>query len=124
MKDDKTLQASQAEQDVLRVLQAEQDAEQAVQGCENEARQVISDAHLMAQKINLRIDQRISDMEMRHSHKLNMLIREIEKQSAATLDSDSARAYDENDIRRIIDNIAMELCMGTVLADDATDSEK
>ena len=124
MKDDKSLKASQAEQDVLRVLQAEQDAEQAVQGCENEARQVISDAHLMAQKINLRTDQRISDMEMRHSHKLNMLIREIEKKGAATLDSDSARSYDENDLRRIIDNMAMELCMGTALADDAADSEK
>lgn len=124
MKDDKTLQASQAEQDVLRVLQAEQDAEQVVQCCENEARQVIRDAHLMAQKINLRTDQRISDMEMRHSHKLNMLIREIEKQSAATLDSDSARTYDDNDLRRIIDNMAMELCMGAALADDATDSEK
>jgi hypothetical protein len=78
----------------------------------------------MAQKINLRTDQRISDMEMRHSHKLNMLIREIEKQSAATLDSDSARTYDDNDLRRIIDNMAMELCMGAALADDATDSEK
>ena len=124
MKDDKSQKASQAEQDVLRVLQAEQDAEQVVQCCENEARQVIRDAHLMAQKINLRTDQRISDMEMRHSHKLSMLIRGIEKQSAATLDSDSARAYDDNDLRRIIDNMAMELCMGKVQADDATDSEK
>jgi vacuolar-type H+-ATPase subunit H len=124
MKDDKPQQKSPAEQDVLQVLQAEQDAELAVRNCENEAGQIIIDAHVMVQRINVRTDQRISDMEMRHSHKLNKLVRDIEKTGAEMLDNDAARHYDGSDLKAVLDTLAIELCLGKAAAGSDEDAKK
>ncbi len=130
MKDDKSLSTVQAEQDMLRVLQAERDAEQTIRNCENEAQQLSNDVQIKVQRINVRADERITNMEMRHAHKLNNLITNIEKQGAAELSNDAAQHYAAERLQAVIDILAAELCLGSTvsvgktISDDETGAEK
>lgn len=99
-----------AEQSIKQVLQAERDAEQAIQDCEIEARQIIHEAQRRALRINARADQRITNMEMRHDHKLGRTIRAIEREGAVELRLDAGRQYDPERLRAAIDALAAELC--------------
>lgn len=111
MKNNKSNSSPQAEQAIQQVLQAERDAEQAIKDCEHEARQIIHDAQNRAQKINTRIDQRITNMEMRHGHQLDKTIRAIEKEGADELRNDAGKHYDTDDLKAVIEQLAVELCM-------------
>ncbi len=66
MNDDRPVSPTQAEQDMLQILRAERDAEQAIRSCENEVRQIIDDVQITVQRIESRANQRITNMEMRH----------------------------------------------------------
>jgi vacuolar-type H+-ATPase subunit H len=128
MKDDNPASTSQTEQDMLRVLQAERDAEQSIRDCETSARQFISNAQLKVQRINVHVDDRISNLEMRHAHKLDHLIRSIEKQGAADLVDDAGKHYDSKRLQAIVDTLAAELCVwntaaGLTAADDKSSAE-
>lgn len=101
-----------AEQDMLQVLQAERDAEQYIRNCENEAQQIINDMQIRVQRINVHADQRISNMEMRHAHKLNQLIINIEKECAVELGYDARQHYDKKRLQVVIEKLATELCQG------------
>jgi len=120
MKDDNRATTSQIEQHVTTVLQAEKDAQQAVHDCEGEAKQSITDAQIAAQHIITRTDQRISDMEMRHSHKLNKHIRDIEKQGAEKADAEAGGHLEAEKLASVIIELAIELCPCD--ADDGPDS--
>lgn len=111
---DKTKSSIHAEQDMIRVLQAERDAEYSIQNCENNSRQIISDAQDKARQIDIRADQRISITVMRHSHKLNHVISEIEKSGEAALSQEANRHYDMQKVRLAIEKLAVELCNGSV----------
>jgi vacuolar-type H+-ATPase subunit H len=110
--------SAQAGQAIQQVLQAERDAEQAIQDCEQEARQIIHDARSRAQKINARADRRITNMEMRHGHKLDQAIKAIEKQGADELRHDAGKHYDSDDLQAVIDKLAIDLCTADAATDD------
>jgi vacuolar-type H+-ATPase subunit H len=113
MKENKPASSSQAEQAMLRVLQAERDAEQIIRDCEAEARRFINEAQIKVQRINVHIDDRITHLEMRHAHKLDQLIRNIEKQGVAERGHDASKHYDSKRLQAVIDKLAAELCSGS-----------
>ena len=118
MKNGKLNSSPQAEQAIQRVLQAERDAEQAIQDCENEARQIIHDAQNRAQLINTRFDQRLTNMEMRHSHNLDKTIKAIEKDGADELRHDAGSHYASDDLHAVIEQLAIELCLADAATED------
>ncbi len=120
MKDDKPVSTAQAEQDMLQVLKAERDAEQAIRNCQNETQRLINDVQIKVQRINAHADQRITNMEMRHAHKLNQLIRDIEKQGVAELGNNTGQHYDQERLQTVIEKLATELCLGINNAADDT----
>jgi hypothetical protein len=93
-----------------KVLQAEREAERAIQVCENEARQIIDAAQSRVQDLYARTDQRITNMEMRHDHRLDRLIKNIAKEGDAELRNDAGRQYDEKKLQSVIRELAAELC--------------
>ena len=118
MKNGKLSSSPQAEQAIRQVLQAERDAEHAIQDCEHEARQIIHAAQTRAQYINTRVDQRITNMEMRHGHKLDKTIKAIEKEGADELRQDAGKHHDPDDLQAVIDELAIELCTAAATAGD------
>jgi vacuolar-type H+-ATPase subunit H len=107
MKDKKKLSSEQAMQ---QVLLAEREAERAIQDCENEARKIIQDAHIRAQAILARADQRITNMEMRHGHKLDRLIKDIEREGAIELRNESGQQIAREILQSVVKELAAELC--------------
>jgi vacuolar-type H+-ATPase subunit H len=101
--------STDSEMAIKQVLQAERDAENAIRDCEDEAHNIIQDAQIRAQKIQSRIDQRITNMEMRHGHKLDQLIKSIEREGSVELELDVSRNYGEKDLQAIIRRMAIEL---------------
>lgn len=112
MKNNKPLESPGAEQAIQQVLQAERDAERAIQDCEVEARMIVHDAQGRAQRINARADERITNMEMRHGHKLDRVVKGIERDGADALRLDAAQHYDDARMRAVVDALAKELCLG------------
>jgi vacuolar-type H+-ATPase subunit H len=110
MKDDDTVSTAGDGRAMQKVLQAERDAERAIRVCEKEARQIVEAAQLEVQRLYARTDQRITNMEMRHDHKLDRLIKQIEKEGAAELRNDAGRNYDQQQLRSVIGKLAVELC--------------
>lgn len=92
------------------ILRAEQDAERLIQECTASARQIIKDAHARAQKIHARTDQRIANMEMRHSHKLGRLLRKIADQGAAERRNEAGHGYASDVLAPIVAALASRLC--------------
>lgn len=113
-----------AEQDMLQVLQAERDAEQYIRNCENEAQQIINDMQARVQRINVHADERISNMEMRHAHKLNQLIINIEKECATELGYAARQHYDKKRLQVVIEKLATELCQGKTASGGESDVGK
>lgn len=124
MKKDKPLLTTQAERDMLQVLQAERDAENTIRNCEQQSRQLINDVQIRVQRINKHADQRITNMEMRHGHKLNHLIRNIENEAAAKLSYDAGQHYGSERLQAVIEKLAIELCLNNTTPDDKTESGK
>jgi rubrerythrin len=124
MKDDRPVSPTQAEQDMLQILRAERDAEQAIRNCENEARKIIDDALLSVQRIESRANQRITNMEMRHAHKLNRLIRNIENEGAVELGHDAQQNDDKESLQAVIEKLAIELCLANTVSDDESEAGK
>jgi vacuolar-type H+-ATPase subunit H len=118
MKNGKLNSSPQAEQAIQQVLQAERDAERAIKDCEREAQQIIHDAQNRAQKINTSTDQRITNMEMRHSHKLDKTIKAIEKEGADELRHDAGNQYDPDNLQAVIEQLAVELCQADAAVED------
>jgi len=110
MKDNTPASSTEAEQAMQQILQAERDAEHAIQNCEIKARQIIHEAQVKAQRIHTRANQRITNMEMRHGHKLNQLIKDIDRETAATLNHDAGHCRDEKRLHSVVDELAAELC--------------
>lgn len=104
--------SAEAEQAMQKILQAEREAEQAITGCENKAQQIIHDAQVKAQRINTRANERITNMEMRHGHKLNQLINDIDKEAALALKHETGQCGDHEHLRSIVQQLAIELCSG------------
>lgn len=119
MKDNTPASSTEAEQAMQQILQAERDAEHAIEDCEIKARQSIHQAQVKAQRIHTRANQRISNMEMRHGHKLNQLIKDIDRETAATLKHDASHCRDEKKLRSVVEKLAAELCG----ADSASDGD-
>ncbi len=109
MKNNKPRQDPGTEQAIQQVLQAERDAERAIRDCEGEARQIIHDAQSRAQAINSRADERITNVEMRHGHKLDQVIRTIEREGADELRHDAGQHYDADRLQAVIEALAKEL---------------
>ena len=118
MKNGKIHSSPQAEEAIQQVLQAERDAEHAILDCENEARRIIHDAQNRAQQINTRADQRITNMEMRHGHKLDKTIKALEKDGADELRHDAGNHYDSDNLQAVIEQMAIELCQADAAAED------
>jgi hypothetical protein len=124
MKDDRPVSPTQAEQDMLQILRAERDAEQAIRNCENEARQILDDVQISVQRIESRADQRITNMEMRHGHKLSQLIRNIENDGAVELVHDAQQNDDKERLQAVIEKLAIELCLANTLSDGESEAGK
>jgi vacuolar-type H+-ATPase subunit H len=110
MKKIKAVSPVQAEQAIQTVLQAEQDAEAAIRDCENDAQLLIQTAQADAQRILTRTDQRITNVEMRHAHKLDQLIRNIENQGSAELKHNASQHIDQKALLDIAEKLAAEIC--------------
>lgn len=119
MNNNETNSAAESGQAIQKVLQAERDAERAIQDCEIEARQMIREAHDRAQRINASIDQRITNIEMRHGHKLDTAIKRIEQEGVVELRLDASQQYDTEHLRSVVEAVAIELCQ----ADSASGDE-
>lgn len=119
MKNNETNSAAESGQAIQKVLQAERDAERAIQDCEIEARQQIRDAHDRAQRINAKIDERITNIEMRHGYKLDKAIKQIEREGVVELRLDASQQHDADSLRSVVEAIAVELCQ----ADSASGDE-
>jgi vacuolar-type H+-ATPase subunit H len=117
MKDNEQVSSTEAEQAMQQVLQAELDAESAVHDCENEAQQAIHDALISAQRIHTHANQRITNMEMRHGHKMERLVKDIEREGAAELRHDTGQYDDKNRLQSIVEKLAVELCMSDSTSD-------
>ena len=118
VKNDKLHEYPGAEQAIQQVLQAERDAEHAIQDCEQEARQIIHAAQGRAQRINARADERITNMEMRHGHKLDRVIRNIEREGANELRLDAGQRYDAGRLQAVVETLARELSQGAISEND------
>lgn len=112
----------QAEQAIQMVLQAEQDAEAAIHGCENEAQLLIQTAQADAQRILTRTDRRITNTEMRHAHKLNQLIRNIENEGSAELKHDASQHFDQIALQNIVEKLATEICRTCASTEDVVET--
>ncbi len=110
MKKIKAVSPVQAEQAIQTILQAEQDAEAAIRNCENAAQLLIQTAQADAQRILTRTDQRITNTEMRHAHKLDQLIRTIENEGSAELKHDASQPIEQKALQNIVEKLAAELC--------------
>jgi len=119
MNNNKPQSLPESAQAIQKVLQAERDAERAILDCEIEARQIIRDAHKTAQRINANADQRITNIEMRHSHKLDKTIKAIEREGAVELRLDASQQFDMGSLQSVAENMASELCQ----TDSATEDE-
>lgn len=124
MKNDRSVSPTQAEQDMLQILRAERDAEQAIRSCENEARQIIDDVQISVQRIESRANQRITNMEMRHAYKLNQLVRNIENDGAVELGHDAQQNDDKERLQAVIEKLAIELCLANTVSDDESEAGK
>ena len=118
MSNNRPKSSPQAEQAIQQVLQAERDAEHAIRDCEQEARQIIRDAQNRAQRINAHTDQRITNMEMRHGHKLDKTIKTIEREGVVELRLDAGQHYDEDGLQAVIEALAIELCQASATEQD------
>ena len=105
MKKTEPASSADAEQAIQQVLQAERDAERAIRDCENEVQQILQDAQVRANRILARADERITNMEMRHGHKLDHLIRSIEREGDVELRIDARQQYDETELGSAVDRI-------------------
>ena len=117
MNNNKPQSLPESAQAIQKVLQAERDAERAIQECEIEARQIVHDAQDRAQQINARTDERITNMEMRHGHKLDQTIRAIEREGAVELRLDAGQQYDVERLQSVVEQLASELCQATAAKD-------
>lgn len=122
MKNNTSSSFAESGQAIQKVLQAERDAEHAIQECENAARQIIHDAQIKAQRINANADQRITNMEMRHSHKLDQTIKVIEREGAVELRLDASQQYDTDSMRSVVEKMAIELCQAGSATEDGLES--
>jgi vacuolar-type H+-ATPase subunit H len=114
MKTEKRQSSPLAEQAMQQVLQAERDAEKVIAECELAASQIINDAKSRVQRIESRIDQRITNMEMRHEHKLDRLITSIEAEAEEVLKRTAEQHADSNSLQPVINKLAISLCLGDV----------
>ena len=124
MKDNTQVASTEVDQAIQQILQAEQDAEYAIHDCENGARQTVHDAQIGAQRIHTRANQRITNMEMRHGHELNQLIKDIDRETAAALDHDAGHYADGKSLRSIVKQLAVELCRGDSASGGDTETGK
>lgn len=124
MKDDTRVPSTEAEQAMHQILQAERDAEHAIHDCENAAQKAIQDTQVKAQRIHTRANQRITNMEMRHGHKLNQLIKDIDKEAAVALNHGADNYCDEKKLRTIVNKLAVELCGGYTVSGSDTETGK
>ena len=112
MKNDRQVPSTEAEQAMHQILQAEREAEQAIEDCRVAAQKAIRDVQAKAQRIHTRANQRITNMEMRHGHKLNQLIKDIEKEADVALNHGAGDYCDDNKLRAIANELAAALCGG------------
>ena len=63
-------------------------------------------------------------MEMRHGHKLDRLIKDIDREGAVGLRHDSGHYGDKARLRSIVEQLAVELCRGDSTPDGDTEAEK
>jgi vacuolar-type H+-ATPase subunit H len=122
MKNTKAVSPIQAEQAIQLVLQAEQDAERAIYDSENEVQLLIQGAQTDAQRILARTDQRITNIEMRHEHQLNQLIKSIENQGSAELKHDASQRVDQKSLQNIVEKLASEMCQAFASSEDTVES--
>jgi len=122
MKKAKAASPVQAEQAIQMVLQAERDAEAAVQECKNEAQLLIQTAQADAQRILTRTDQRITNTEMRHAHNLNQLIRNIENEGSAELKHGASQPIDLKALQKIVEKVAAEICRTYASPEDVVET--
>jgi len=122
MKDSKPVLSIEPEQAMQQILQAERDAESAILNCENEAQQTIHAAQKSAQRIHARANQRITNMEMRHAHNLERLVKAIEKEGIVEIRHDASHPYDKERLKSVVEKLAIELCQGDSTVDGDLDS--
>lgn len=96
------------EQAMNRVLQAERDAEQAVEACRREAVEIRQAAQLRARRIAERTNERLAICHMRCNSKLRHALREQERLSASQTGESSYR-LDAAALTAVVEALARDL---------------
>lgn len=102
---------SDPQQAMVRVLQAEREAEQAVATCEHEAHALINAAQVRANRITSRTDERITLIKMRSSQQLAGDIKRRERAEAEAYQQQIAE-LDESGLKECIAEVAKALTGG------------
>ena len=118
-----SMKNSTPEQAMQQVLQAERDAEAAMDDCERQAQQVVDDARASARNILARANQRITHMEMRNDHKLNRLVKDIDKAGTTELSRHAGRQHNPQLLQQVVEKLAAELCQGGAVFGDQPSDE-
>jgi hypothetical protein len=94
------------------VLQAEREAAQAVQACERRAQELLAAARARGRRLIRRADQRMSLIQQRCNHRLDTLVRAMQKQQTVPDDTPDPGALAKPAIEAVIAALAAELTDG------------
>ena len=113
--DEQTAAASAA---MNRVLEAEQEAEQAVAECERQAQALLQAGYARAQRIAGRTDERISLLRMRSSDRVTRQIELMQRAERAEQQSASPEHPQATRLTAVVEALAAELSGGASPASD------
>ena len=99
----------QVAQRMNRVLQAERDAKRAVAECEQRAQEILRAAQVRAQRLVSRADQRITVLQMRCNHRIDSMVKAMEKQQQAPDGAAQPGQLGERAIKAVVAALAAEL---------------
>ena len=97
------------EQAINAVLEAENNAKQAVSQCEAQAELLLEQARQQAHRINVRTDNRITRIHQRCSRLATDEINSFQHQQEQQLQQNLAVQIDSNVIAKVVDSITIEL---------------
>lgn len=93
------------------VLQAEQEAERAIAGCERQAAEIAGSAHQRANRIAARADERITMIKMRCSQRVAGEIGELERAEKSARERMTLE-LDESDLGECLEAVSTALTEG------------
>lgn len=112
-----------AEQAINRVLEAEHASEQAMLNCESQANEIVEAAQQRAQRITARTDERITRIYSRSKQYISGQIKALEHADRNNNDEYTSFLCDEQNLKKIIEDLADLLTGATAQSDSGEQAE-